>query len=168
MALLTSPLVNSIFAGRVPLCPQCTSTPEYKSLQAELEKKKKQQQQRQMSPKRQQKFSMAWDAPDQDEEDDAIDEELEKWRGQPLVKPTITFFGKISDSVWCCEDRADVLDTGEKLSDDFDRNLFSDRDKVDMVIVMGTSLRVRVHESRPTVYVLMCRAGYRLLRSLSC
>lgn len=80
----------------MPLCPKCTSTPEYKSLQAQLEKKQKQ---RQMSPKRQQKFSMAWDAPDQDEEDDAIDEELEKWGGQPLVKPTITFFGELRH---CC------------------------------------------------------------------
>lgn len=46
-----------------------------------------------------------------------------EWEGKPLIKPDIVFFG-------------------EMLSDEFDRKLLEDREEVDLLIVMGTSLRV--------------------------
>lgn len=55
------------------------------------------------------------DGDDDEEEDD--DEPL------GVLKPDITFFG-------------------EKLPDEFDRCVFADRDKVDLIVVMGTSLKV--------------------------
>lgn len=61
------------------------------------------------------KTSDRWDA------DQESDEEPELAYG--ILKPDITFFG-------------------EKLPDDFDRCVFEDRDKVDLILVMGTSLKV--------------------------
>lgn len=45
------------------------------------------------------------------------------WHGKPIVKPDITFFG-------------------QALDDAFDRCLLADREDVDLLIVMGTSLQV--------------------------
>lgn len=56
---------------------------------------------------------------DEDEASDEDDMEL----AYGILKPDITFFG-------------------EKLPDDFDRCVFADRDEVDLVLVMGTSLKV--------------------------
>ncbi|WFC94392.1 NAD-dependent histone deacetylase sir2 [Malassezia brasiliensis] len=56
---------------------------------------------------------------DEDEASDEDDTEL----AYGILKPDITFFG-------------------EKLPDDFDRCVFADRDEVDLVLVMGTSLKV--------------------------
>ena len=52
---------------------------------------------------------------------DAEEEEEEEPLG--ILKPDITFFG-------------------EKLPDEFDRCVFADRDEVDLIVVMGTSLKV--------------------------
>lgn len=58
------------------------------------------------------------------ESDDEEEEVWEsEWAGKPLVKPDIVFFG-------------------EMLSDEFDRKLAEDREEVDLLIVVGTSLRV--------------------------
>ncbi|PWN90667.1 SIR2-domain-containing protein [Acaromyces ingoldii] len=57
-----------------------------------------------------------WDDNDDDDDDNAFP-------GLGVMKPCITFFG-------------------EKLSDDFDHCLLEDREKVDLLIVMGTSLKV--------------------------
>lgn len=60
-----------------------------------------------------------WD--DSDDDDDEIDE----WgRGEPgIIKPDITFFGQALDS-------------------EFDECLFKDREDVDLLVIMGTSLKV--------------------------
>ncbi|KII87275.1 hypothetical protein PLICRDRAFT_177046 [Plicaturopsis crispa FD-325 SS-3] len=58
-----------------------------------------------------------WDEEDEDEEDDEPD--YPPW----IMKPDITFFG-------------------EKLSDEFDRALAEDRERVDLLLVIGTSLKV--------------------------
>jgi len=65
------------------------------------------------------KSSRDWDAGDDDEDEDNDD----GLRGLGVMKPCITFFG-------------------EKLSDEFDQNLLSDRNEVDLLIIMGTSLKV--------------------------
>ncbi|CEH16390.1 Sirtuin 5 and related class III sirtuins (SIR2 family) [Ceraceosorus bombacis] len=62
-----------------------------------------------------------WQSDDEsDEEDKRLDARPAGWG---VLKPCITFFG-------------------EKLSDDFDRCLFQDRESVDLILVMGTSLKV--------------------------
>ncbi|KAM0786525.1 hypothetical protein ACM66B_001983 [Microbotryomycetes sp. NB124-2] len=66
-----------------------------------------------------------WSASGKGFEDDPEDERppASEWEGKPLVKPDIVFFG-------------------EMLSDEFDRCLLHDREQVDLLIVIGTSLRV--------------------------
>ncbi|TXT04894.1 hypothetical protein VHUM_03977 [Vanrija humicola] len=61
----------------------------------------------------------AWD----DDSDD--EEEIDEWgRGEPgIIKPDITFFGQALDS-------------------EFDECLFKDREDVDLLVIMGTSLKV--------------------------
>lgn len=65
------------------------------------------------------KSAREWDCDDDDEGDEGEDE----LRGLGVLKPCITFFG-------------------EKLSDEFDQSLLADRSQVDLLIVMGTSLKV--------------------------
>ncbi|KAF8074705.1 SIR2-domain-containing protein [Lyophyllum atratum] len=57
-----------------------------------------------------------WDSNDEDESDDAA-------YPPGIMKPDITFFG-------------------EKLTDEFDRSLAEDRERVDLLLVIGTSLKV--------------------------
>ncbi|ORY70638.1 DHS-like NAD/FAD-binding domain-containing protein [Leucosporidium creatinivorum] len=66
-----------------------------------------------------------WSANSKAFEDDDEDEMgfVSEWEGKPLVKPDIVFFG-------------------EMLSDEFDHRLLEDREEVDLLIVIGTSLRV--------------------------
>ncbi|KAK4049131.1 NAD-dependent histone deacetylase sir2 [Microbotryomycetes sp. JL201] len=66
-----------------------------------------------------------WTASGKGFEDDPEDERppVSEWEGKPLIKPDIVFFG-------------------EMLSDEFDRCLLHDREQVDLLIVIGTSLRV--------------------------
>lgn len=63
-----------------------------------------------------------WNENDNDDDEEEV--EVSKWLGRPIVKPDIVFFG-------------------ENLSDEFDRRLLEDREKVDLIITIGTSLRVR-------------------------
>jgi NAD-dependent histone deacetylase SIR2 len=65
------------------------------------------------------KSSRMWEQEDDEEESDEDDD----LRGLGVMKPCITFFG-------------------EKLSDEFDQKLSEDRSQVDLLIVMGTSLKV--------------------------
>lgn len=58
----------------------------------------------------------------EDDEDNG-DDELDSLPGMGVLKPCITFFG-------------------EKLSDEFDRFVVQDREEVDLLIVIGTSLKV--------------------------
>ncbi|KAK4055852.1 NAD-dependent histone deacetylase sir2 [Microbotryomycetes sp. JL221] len=68
---------------------------------------------------------LKWKANGKGFEDDSADERPppSEWEGKPLIKPDIVFFG-------------------EMLSDEFDRCLLHDREQVDLLIVIGTSLRV--------------------------
>lgn len=68
-------------------------------------------------PKGKGKHARPWEV---DEEEDEI---IGRLRAPGIMKPDITFFG-------------------EKLPDDFDRLLFEDREKVDLLLIMGTSLAV--------------------------
>jgi NAD-dependent histone deacetylase SIR2 len=67
------------------------------------------------------KSSKSWDNGDDDDDYDESDDE--GLRGLGVMKPCITFFG-------------------EKLSDEFDLHFLSDRNQIDLLIVMGTSLKV--------------------------
>ncbi|KPV74541.1 uncharacterized protein RHOBADRAFT_54347 [Rhodotorula graminis WP1] len=105
-----------VFASRVPLCPYCT--PELEALEREKEREKAER------PRKRKKVGRdEWDEGGSDGSDDEADEGRSEWDGKGLVKPDIVFFG-------------------EALSDEFDHRLLEDREEVDLVIVMGTSLRV--------------------------
>lgn len=58
--------------------------------------------------------------------DDESDNEdyVNPWKDKPIVKPDITFFG-------------------QALDDAFDKCLIEDREEVDLLVVIGTSLQVR-------------------------
>lgn len=74
-------------------------------------------QQRAKAKKSNKNAGSSWDDRDDEDDDDHI------LPGLGVMKPCITFFG-------------------EKLSDEFDICLLEDREKVDLLIVMGTSLKV--------------------------
>jgi NAD-dependent histone deacetylase SIR2 len=66
------------------------------------------------------KGKKTWD----DEDDDEDDDDIPAWAGEPgIIKPDITFFGQALDS-------------------EFDECLFRDREEVDLLVIMGTSLKV--------------------------
>ena len=65
----------------------------------------------------------AWKEGQDSDSDDDEGGWASEWTGKPLVKPDIVFFG-------------------EMLSDEFDHRLVEDREEVDLLIVVGTSLRV--------------------------
>ncbi|BGP17410.1 hypothetical protein JCM10213_003307 [Rhodosporidiobolus nylandii] len=73
-------------------------------------------------PRKKKKKQHEWEDDSDDEAADNLPPKGE-WEGKALIKPDIVFFG-------------------EALSDEFDRRLLEDRDEVDLLIVMGTSLRV--------------------------
>lgn len=57
-------------------------------------------------------------------DDSDSDDEIPEWAGEPgIIKPDITFFGQALDS-------------------EFDECLFRDREEVDLLVVIGTSLKV--------------------------
>ncbi|GAA5961668.1 hypothetical protein JCM21900_004635 [Sporobolomyces salmonicolor] len=119
-----------VFAQRVPLCPFCVAAAE----EREREREREREQER---PKKKRKGN-EWEEDDDGTEDEGFGFGAgnggkgpgagkwgygTEWAGKPLIKPDIVFFG-------------------ENLSDEFDRKLLQDRDEVDLLIVMGTSLRV--------------------------
>ena len=71
---------------------------------------------------------------DDDDEDDS--EHLSEWLGKPLVKVRR---GRAGAPLIA---QPDIVFFGEKLDDSFDRSLLADRDEVDLLLVMGTSLKV--------------------------
>lgn len=64
--------------------------------------------------------SRNWDGEDSEDDDD-----IEEWGGgEPgIIKPDITFFGQALDS-------------------EFDESLYRDREDVDLLVIIGTSLKV--------------------------
>ncbi|BGP33143.1 NAD-dependent histone deacetylase sir2 [Rhodotorula toruloides] len=104
-----------VFSSRVPLCPFCT--PELEAAAATLTREREER------PKKKRKVGREeWEGSEGSEEEDS-GEGRSEWEGKALIKPDIVFFG-------------------EALSDEFDHRLLEDREEVDLLIVMGTSLRV--------------------------
>ncbi len=93
--------------------PACPACEERKARQAAKKPSKK---------KRKLGNGGSWRPTDDDDDDDDAEDET-ALAGFGILKPDITFFG-------------------EKLSDDFDRALLADREHVDLLVVMGTSLKV--------------------------
>ncbi|GAC72814.1 TRAPP 20 K subunit [Moesziomyces antarcticus T-34] len=93
--------------------PACPACEERKARQAAKKPSKK---------KRKLGNGGSWRPTDDDDDDDDAEDET-ALAGFGILKPNITFFG-------------------EKLSDDFDRALLADREHVDLLVVMGTSLKV--------------------------
>lgn len=93
--------------------PACPACEERKARQAAEKPSKK---------KRKLGNGGSWRPTDDDDDDDDAEDET-ALAGFGILKPDITFFG-------------------EKLSDDFDRALLADREHVDLLVVMGTSLKV--------------------------
>jgi hypothetical protein len=74
------------------------------------------------------------------------------WKDKAIIKPDIVFFGSVPSSLrfdfeWTYRSLAFPSRYRENLSDEFDRKLLADRDEVDLLIVMGTSLRVSLGHS---------------------
>ncbi|GAA5832524.1 hypothetical protein JCM11251_001358 [Rhodosporidiobolus azoricus] len=114
-----SAIEADVFASRVPLCPYCTAEQKQRE-EEEAEAKRREEEE---PPKKKKKKSQnEWEEGSEDEKEDGMPDRGE-WDGKALVKPDIVFFG-------------------EALSDEFDRRLLEDRDEVDLLIVIGTSLRV--------------------------
>ena len=62
----------------------------------------------------------------------------------------------------CSLFQPDITFFGEKLNDEFDRSLAEDRFKVDLLLVIGTSLKVSpVAETLCDVFSFGCLAAYR-------
>ncbi|KIR52085.1 NAD-dependent histone deacetylase SIR2 [Cryptococcus gattii Ru294] len=107
-----------IMSQEIPYCGSCSEkcAAEREARKAYREKLKKLKAKTKGSGK-----ANEWD--DDDEEDD--DESGDQWGGgEPgIIKPDITFFGQALDS-------------------EFDECLFKDREEVDLLVVIGTSLKV--------------------------
>lgn len=111
----------------MPLCPICTASDEEKERSAPPPKP---------SPTK-------WkEGGEEDEEDEKG--WVSEWEGKPLVKPDIVFFGWVAVGYRNGERIADPHFGArrEMLSDEFDHRLLEDREEVDLIIVIGTSLRV--------------------------
>ncbi|BGP25611.1 NAD-dependent deacetylase sirtuin 1 [Rhodotorula toruloides] len=107
---------RDVFSSRVPLCPFCT--PELEAAAAALAREREER------PKKKRRVGREeWEGSGGSSEEDESGEGRSEWEGKALIKPDIVFFG-------------------EALSDEFDHRLLQDREEVDLLIVMGTSLRV--------------------------
>ncbi|OCF30402.1 NAD-dependent histone deacetylase SIR2 [Kwoniella heveanensis BCC8398] len=120
-----------IMAQKIPFCGTCRQQRD-----AELEIKRAQKQAKKKSKG---KAKASWD----DEDEDETGEEDEWGGGEPgIIKPDITFFGQALDS-------------------EFDECLFKDREEVDLLVIIGTSLKVapvsevltHIPHSVPQIYI---------------
>ncbi|CDZ98838.1 Sirtuin 5 and related class III sirtuins (SIR2 family) [Phaffia rhodozyma] len=108
-----SAIESDIMRRTIPRCTPCIQSEEREVKQRVKERKKRRGKQRRGG----------WAGEDSDEEGE---EEDLKWRSNlppAVIKPDITFFG-------------------EPLDDRFDRCLFADRESVDLLLVIGSSLQV--------------------------
>ncbi|WWC59658.1 uncharacterized protein I303_102218 [Kwoniella dejecticola CBS 10117] len=103
-----------IMSQKVPYCTVCKSK---RAEEVELRRKIKAQTQKKSGNGR---AKIAWEG-----DDDSSEEEESEWGGgEPgIMKPDITFFGQALDS-------------------EFDECLFKDREEVDLLVIIGTSLKV--------------------------
>lgn len=109
-----SAIEADVFASRVALCPLCTAKDEADAEAAAAVPGKK---------AKEKKAPATWKEGQKESDEDDDGGWVSEWVGKPLMKPDIVFFG-------------------EMLSDEFDHKLAVDREEVDLLIVMGTSLRV--------------------------
>lgn len=116
----------SIFAQRVPLCLRCTAE------QAAAEPAKPP-----LSKKRKLN-AKPWDDTSDDENDNGL--APSEWLGKPVLKPQV-LFGR-SMLIVQVMTRSQITFFGEKLDDTFGEHLSRDREHVDLLLVMGTSLKV--------------------------
>ncbi|SAM75965.1 related to HST1-silencing protein [Ustilago bromivora] len=107
-----SQIAKAIFSQTVPVCPACE---ESKAREGSSSKKP-------IKKKRKLGNGKSW-RPSNDSDDEDDEDNETQLAGFGVLKPDITFFG-------------------EKLSDAFDQALLADREEVDLLIVMGTSLKV--------------------------
>jgi NAD-dependent histone deacetylase SIR2 len=109
----------------VPLCPRCPAerTP-IEEVCAPPAKKRK------LNAK-------PWDDGSDDEDDNGT--APSEWLGKPVLKPRITFFGERWNSPAAIVAH---FPAGEKLDDTFGEQLLLDRGDVDLLLVIGTSLKV--------------------------
>ncbi|KAJ1824245.1 NAD-dependent histone deacetylase sir2 [Coemansia sp. RSA 2599] len=107
-------LEPDIMAMRIAYCPICNDRPAERPERSSLEKK------RSVSEGYALLANHVFNEDDNDDEDDD-DDDYGAIKG--IMKPDITFFG-------------------EKLPDQFDEALLVDREKVDLLLVMGSSLKV--------------------------
>lgn len=111
-----------VFESRIPLCPDCHAAIElvYKEFLAK----------RMRGKKKKKKGNGGWQEEDSDDERQVELEHRKELADGGIVKPDIVFFG-------------------EKLSDEFDQCLLADREKIDLLLVVGTSLSVSDNFAEP-------------------
>lgn len=108
-----SQIAKAIFSQTVPACPAC----EERKAKEEAGSKKPTKKKRKLGN------GKSWRPGNDSDDDEDEDDDETRLPGFGILKPDITFFG-------------------EKLSDSFDHALLADREEVDLLIVMGTSLKV--------------------------
>ena len=111
---------REILDQRVPYCKACLAA--HKAAEAKKTK----------STKKKGKKRKQWED-DSDESDDLP---------VGVMKVSSTLSGKKRSDVRLRPLQPDITFFGEKLTDDFDQALLDDRDKVDLLLVIGTSLKV--------------------------
>lgn len=107
-----SEIAEAIFEQSVPSCPRCEQRKLTQAAAAKPSKKK-----------RKVGNGKSWRPTDESDDDNEDLNDETSLPGFGILKPDITFFG-------------------EKLSSSFDHALLADREQVDLLIVMGTSLKV--------------------------
>jgi NAD-dependent histone deacetylase SIR2 len=111
---------SSIFSETVPLCPLCTAVTKADAISnGQPAGKKRKLANGACAGSR----GYGGNGRDDDEEDEE-EHYVNPWKDKPILKPDITFFG-------------------QALDDSFDRCLLADREEVDLLVVVGTSLQVR-------------------------
>lgn len=106
-----------IMAQQIPWCEPCGKerAEEIARIKARMAELKA------LKAKSKKKSNGGWDDDDDDEFDS---DDIPAWQGEPgIIKPDITFFG-------------------QALTDDFDECLAVDREEVDLLVIIGTSLKV--------------------------
>ncbi|CCG81257.1 Chromatin regulatory protein sir2 [Taphrina deformans PYCC 5710] len=112
-------IFDDIRRGNVPRCADCIREREATNQRSKNKRRKRRKRPRSGSHE----YSKRWDELNDDDEDEEEEESIEA-SGYALMKPDITFFG-------------------EQLSTDFKTQIMKDKDEADLVLCIGTSLRVQ-------------------------
>lgn len=111
-----SALEPYIMSQTIPYCPKCRAERD-----TEVAAIKAYRASRKAKKAKAKKGADKWDDDETDSDDDMS---VPEWQGEPgIIKPDITFFGQALDSA-------------------FDESLYRDREQVDLLVIMGTSLKV--------------------------